>query len=120
MRRAEDDVGRLAQLARASGLHPGGHRFESYSAHQTIFMNNEIGDTSSETPSPDLDWPAYLVHYAEDLQSRRFAAERGVKDPFGHKLARSHGIPVKWSKPGPLTKVFDRVRSYVAGIFDHA
>ena len=25
--------GRLAQLARASGLHPEGHRFDSYSAH---------------------------------------------------------------------------------------
>lgn len=30
--------GRLAQLVRASGLHPEGRRFESYIAHFTIFV----------------------------------------------------------------------------------
>ena len=31
-------LGRLAQLARAPGLHPGGHRFESYIAHQNLLI----------------------------------------------------------------------------------
>lgn len=41
--------GRLAQLARASGLHPEGHRFDPYSAHQKFLSENHIVSIDADT-----------------------------------------------------------------------